>query len=63
MLRLARKKHPDIVFHRGNMVTFKLNKRFDAITCLFSAIGHLKTKGKLRLAIRNISRHSSPAGS
>ena len=44
MLRLAKKKHPDIVFHRGDMVSFKLKKRFDAIKCLFSAVGHVKTK-------------------
>ena len=62
MLRIARKKHPDIVFHRGDMVSFKLNKQFDAITCLFSAIGHLKTKRKLGLAIRNMSRHLKPGG-
>jgi len=62
MLRLAKKKHPDIVFHRGDMVSFKLNKQFDVITCLFSAIGHLKTKRKLGLAIRNMSRHLKPGG-
>ncbi len=62
MLRLARKKHPDIVFHRGDMVSFKLNKQFDVVTCLFSAIGHLKTKRKLGLAIRNMSRHLKPGG-
>ena len=62
MLRLARKKHPDIVFHRGDMASFKLNKQFDAITCLFSAIGHLKTKRKLGFAIRNMSQHLKPGG-
>ncbi len=62
MIRIARKKHPDIVFHRDDMVSFKLNKQFDAITCLFSAIGHLKTKRRLGLAIRNMSRHLKPGG-
>jgi ubiquinone/menaquinone biosynthesis C-methylase UbiE len=62
MLRLARKKHPGIEFHRGDMVTFKLNKQFDAITCLFSAIGHSKTKRNLSLAIQNMSRHLKPGG-
>jgi ubiquinone/menaquinone biosynthesis C-methylase UbiE len=62
MLRLARKKHPEIVFHHGDMVSFKLKKRFDAITCLFSAIGHLKTKRKLGLAVRNMSRHLKLGG-
>ena len=62
MLRLAGKKHPDVVFHRGDMVSFKLKKHFDAITCLFSAIGHVKTKRKLGLAVRNMSRHLKPGG-
>jgi ubiquinone/menaquinone biosynthesis C-methylase UbiE len=62
MLRLAKKKHPDIIFHRGDMVSFKLHSQFDAITCLFSAIGHLKTKRKLGLAIRNMSQHLKPGG-
>jgi ubiquinone/menaquinone biosynthesis C-methylase UbiE len=62
MLRIARKKHPDIVFHRGDMTSFKLSKQFDAITCLFSAIGHMKNKKKLDLAIRNMSRHLKPGG-
>jgi ubiquinone/menaquinone biosynthesis C-methylase UbiE len=62
MLRLAMKKHRDIVFHRGDMVSFKLKKHFDAITCLFSAIGHLKTKRKLGFAVRNMSRHLKPGG-
>ena len=62
MLRLARKKHPDVVFHHGDMLSFRLNKQFDVITCLFSAIGHLKTKRKLDLAIRNMSQHLRTGG-
>ena len=62
MLRLAKKKHPDIVFHRGDMISFRLKKRFDAITCLFSAVGHMKTKRRLGLAVRNMSRHLKPRG-
>ena len=62
MLRLAGKKHPDVVFHRGDMVSFKLKKHFDAITCLFSAIGHLKTTSRLGLAVRNMSGHLKPGG-
>jgi ubiquinone/menaquinone biosynthesis C-methylase UbiE len=62
MLRLARKKHPDIVFHRGDMTSFKLRKQFDVVTCLFSAIGHVKTKRRLDLAIRTMARHLKPGG-
>jgi ubiquinone/menaquinone biosynthesis C-methylase UbiE len=62
MLRIARKKLPDIKFIKGDMRTFNLNKQFDVIVCLFSAIGHLKTNENLNKAIWNFSRHLKPGG-
>ena len=62
MLRIARKKHPEIVFHRGDMTSFKVKNRFDIITCLFSAIGHVKTKARMRRAVRNMASHIQPGG-
>jgi ubiquinone/menaquinone biosynthesis C-methylase UbiE len=62
MLRIARKKHPDIVFHQGDMTSFRLNTRFDIITCLFSAIGHVKTKARMRRAVRNMAHYLQPGG-
>jgi ubiquinone/menaquinone biosynthesis C-methylase UbiE len=62
MLRLARKKHPELVFHRGDMTGFKLDNRFDVITCLFSAIGHVKTKARMRRAVRNMAGHLQHGG-
>ncbi|HZY47900.1 MAG TPA: class I SAM-dependent methyltransferase [Candidatus Bathyarchaeia archaeon] len=62
MLDVARKKHPEVVFHHGDMATFKLRKQFDVVTCLFSAIGHLKTKQKLDLSIRNMAQHAKTDG-
>jgi ubiquinone/menaquinone biosynthesis C-methylase UbiE len=62
MLRIARKKHPDVLFHRGDMTSFKLKNRFDVITCLFSAIGHVKTRARMRSAIRNMAGHLQPGG-
>jgi dTDP-3-amino-3,4,6-trideoxy-alpha-D-glucopyranose N,N-dimethyltransferase len=62
MLRIARRKHPEIVFHRGEMTSFKLKNRFDVITCLFSAIGHVKTKARMRRAVRNMGSHLQPGG-
>jgi SAM-dependent methyltransferase len=62
MLRIARKKHPEIVFHRGDMTSFKLKNRFDVITCLFSAIGHVRTKTRMRRAVRNMAIHLQPGG-
>jgi len=62
MLRLARKKHPDVVFYRRDMTNFRLTKEFDVVTCLFSAIGHVKTRRRLGLAVRAMARHLKPGG-
>jgi SAM-dependent methyltransferase len=62
MLAIAKKKHPGIPFHRGDMVDFDLGRRFDVIVCLFSSIGYVKTGPRLREAIRNMARHLLPGG-
>ena len=62
MLRIARKKHPDVVFHRGDMSNFKLKSRYDVITCLFSAIGHLRTRERMEQAVQNMAVHLRPGG-
>jgi ubiquinone/menaquinone biosynthesis C-methylase UbiE len=62
MLRLAKKKHPGVVFYRRDMTSFNLKKQFDVVTCLFSAIGHVKTKRRLDLAVRTMARHLKHGG-
>ena len=62
MLKVAKKKHPKIRFHQGNMIDFKLSSQFDIITCLFSSIGYVRTKSDLRKAIKNMSDHLLPGG-
>ncbi len=62
MLKVARKKLPNVIFHRGDMTGFKLNTKFDIVTCLFSAIGHVKTKARMRSAIRSMASHLQPGG-
>lgn len=62
MLRQARKKHPDVMFHQGDMTSFKLKQHYDIITCLFSSIGHVKTRTRLRQAIRTMAEHLKPGG-
>ncbi len=62
LLAIARRRNPGVRFHHGNMLTFKLHKQFDVVTCLFSAIGYMKTVHKLRQAIRNMARHLKPGG-
>lgn len=62
MLDIARRKHPDIPFHHGDMVDFDLRRRFDVVVCLFSAIGEVKTLPRLRQAIQTMTRHVHPGG-
>ena len=47
MLAVASQTYPDIPFHQADMADFDLGKQFDAITCLFSSIGYVKTKKRL----------------
>jgi ubiquinone/menaquinone biosynthesis C-methylase UbiE len=62
MLQVARKRHPNITFHQGDMVMFNLKKQYDAVTCLFSAIGYAMTVPKLHSAIKSFERHTKPGG-
>ena len=62
MLAVAKKKYPKMRFTQGDMTSFKLDRQFDAITCLFSSIGYVKTRSKLEKAIKTMSRHLLPGG-
>ena len=62
MLRQARRKYPDIQFKKADMKSFRLKQRFDIITCLFSAVGHLRNRTELIQTIRNMNDHLKPGG-
>ncbi len=62
LLAIAKKRNPEVRFHKGDMLTFTLGKEFDIVTCLFSAIGYMTTLRKLRRAVRNMSLHLKPGG-
>ena len=62
MLKVARKKHPAIHFKQADMRGFDLGKQFDIVTCMFSAIGYMRTKAELQRAIKSMSRHLLPGG-
>ena len=62
MLSVAKKKHPKIRFHQGDMTDFDLGRQFDVVVCLFSSIGYVKTKPRLRKAIKNMGKHLLPGG-
>jgi ubiquinone/menaquinone biosynthesis C-methylase UbiE len=62
MLAIAKKNLPDIPFHQADMAGFDLGKQFDAITCLFSSIGYVKTKVRLESAVQTMTNHLLPGG-
>jgi SAM-dependent methyltransferase len=62
LLSIARERFPDSEFHQGDMAEFDLGRRYDALTCLFSAIGYVRTEEKLRRTLANFARHLRPGG-
>ena len=62
LLARARERVPAARFHEGDMLTFELDERFDVVTCLFSAIAHVRTIERFALALQNFARHLSPGG-
>ncbi len=62
MLRIARRRLPSIRLRRGDMRTFALHETFDVVSCLYSAIGHLRSEAELARTFRNLARHLKPGG-
>lgn len=62
MLAVARVRLPGVPFHRGDMRTVDLGRRFDVVSCLFSSIGYMRTKADLDRAIATFARHVRPGG-
>jgi SAM-dependent methyltransferase len=62
MLAIATERNPDVTFHLGDMRHFELDGRFDAVTCLFSAIGYMADTDSLARAVNNMTRHLVPGG-
>ncbi len=57
MLQIARRRLPDVTFHQADMAQFDLGVRFDAVVCLFSAIGYTRTLKRMRQAVSAMARH------
>jgi SAM-dependent methyltransferase len=62
LLAVARERLPDVPLHQGDMRDFDLGRRFDAVTCLFSAIGYMRTVEELDAAVAAMARHLEPGG-
>ena len=62
LLAVARRRLPDVPLHLADMREFDLGKRFDVVTCLFSAIGYAVTVDAMRASVAAMARHLEPGG-
>jgi ubiquinone/menaquinone biosynthesis C-methylase UbiE len=62
MVDIAQRRNPDVPFHIGDMISFNLGKRFDAIVCMFGAIAYVPNAGRLDQTLQTFVRHLQPGG-
>ena len=62
MISKAKKKVPNAKFIVANMRDFKLQDKFDVITCLFSSIGYVQNQRNLVKTLRNFHDHLNDHG-
>ena len=63
LLQVARDRlGPDVPLHQADMADFALGRRFDVVTCLFSAVAYVRTHENLRRAVRCMADHLNPGG-
>jgi SAM-dependent methyltransferase len=62
MLVEARRKLPGVPLVQADMRTFQLHGRFDAVVCLFSSVGYLRSTEELGAAVGRMAAHLAPGG-
>jgi SAM-dependent methyltransferase len=62
LLERARSRCADAELHLGDMTDFDLGRSYDVVTCLFSSIGYVRTRTRLRRTIANMARHLRAPG-
>lgn len=62
MLDVARERLEGVPLRHGDMRRFDLDRTFDLVTCLFSAIGHVRDESDLDAAIGSMASHVAPGG-
>jgi SAM-dependent methyltransferase len=59
---IAQRKHPAGRFFEADMADFHLPHRYDAVLCLFSSIGYVRTLDRVGAALRCFREHLLPGG-
>ena len=61
-VQIAQQKHPAGRFVEADMCDFDLGRQYDAVVCLFSSIGYVRTLNRVAQAIGRFKAHLSPGG-
>lgn len=62
MLEVARARLGDVPLVVADMRTLDLGRQFDAVTCLFSAIGYVTEPAEMLSTIQRLADHVAPGG-
>jgi len=62
LLRVAAKKNPASRFYEADMCAFSIGSRYDAVLCLFSAIGYAKSIERVVQALTCARKHLAQEG-
>lgn len=62
LLAVAQRRLPKVRFHLEDMRDFTLEKTYDVVTCLFSAIGYVQTVERLGATLLRFAAHLNPGG-
>jgi ubiquinone/menaquinone biosynthesis C-methylase UbiE len=62
LLAIAREKVPEAQFYEADMAAFRLGRRYEVVTCLFSAIGYLRTLDRVEAALACFRAHLEAGG-
>ncbi len=62
MVRLAAAKVPGGDFRVADMTDFDLGRSYDAVLCLFSSIGYVRTLPNVERTLASFRRHLAPGG-
>lgn len=66
IIEIAREKtkinHQLIDYYLDDMVDFKIDKKFDVMTCYFDTINHLESLSQVHKMMHNVAEHLNPGG-
>ncbi|QBJ96221.1 class I SAM-dependent methyltransferase [Rhodococcus sp. ABRD24] len=62
MIEISRPQLGNIPVLQGDMRDFQLDREFDAVTCMFSSIGHMRDITELEQTLTSFARHLGPGG-